>query len=130
MTPDARLQMTQATMSVLDSWSLETEQMRELLALPAKVRARAFNHFRQSKPFPEGPQVYERAGYILRIAEALRTTFPTNSHMAGRWLRQGHRRFGRRTPLSVMLQDEGGLAAILAQLDCTFAWDQSGSKAS
>lgn len=128
MTSDVDLQMTRATMNVLDSWGLDTNQMRELLGLPANVRARAFNRYRQNTPFPDDPQIHRRAGYILRIAEALRTTFPTNPYMGGRWIRQGHRRFGQRTPLSVMMQDEAGLIAILAQLDCNFAWDQSGSK--
>ena len=130
MSADAQLQMTNATMDVLDSWGLNNDEMRELLALPSNARARAYNHYRQNTPFPDDPQVLKRAGYILRIADALRTTFPTNPNMAGRWIRQAHRRFGQQSPLSVMLQDETGLVAILAQLDCTFAWDQSGSKAS
>jgi hypothetical protein len=122
------MQTTRATMQILDNWGLETRQMQALLAMPSTVRPRAFNGFRQETPFPNDPVVHKRAGYILRIAEALRTTFPTSPSMAGRWIRQGHRRFGMRSPLSVMLQGEEGLVAILAQVDCTFAWDQSGSK--
>lgn len=121
------MQLTLATMRVFDGWGLETEQMRELLAMPHDVRSRSFNRFRCDMPFPDDPQVLSRAGYILRIAEALRTTFPTNPHMAGRWIRMGHRRFGNRPPLTVMLQDTDGLITILAQLDCTFSWDQTSS---
>jgi hypothetical protein len=130
ISPELLPQLTRATMKVLDSWALEADQIRALLAIPDKIRNRAFLHFRNETPFPDDEIVKRRAQYILRIAEALRTTFPTNPNMAARWLRQGHRRFGQRTPLSVMLEDENGLISILAQVDCTFAWDQSGSKAS
>lgn len=126
--PEQRMSFTRATMQVLDNWGLEAAQMHALLAMPSTVRTRAFNSFRQETPFPADPVVEKRAGYILRIAEALRTTFPTSPKMGGRWLRQGHRRFGNQSPLSVMMQGEDGLVAILAQVDCTFAWDQSGSK--
>ncbi len=122
-------QLTQATMAVLDSWALETPQVMALLALPRTVRARHVPGFRQTRSFPDEPQVRRHAQYILRIADALRTTFPANPAMAGHWIRQGHRRFGQQTPLSVMLQGEEGLVSVLAQLDCTFHWDQSGSRA-
>ncbi|MBF0255369.1 MAG: DUF2384 domain-containing protein [Gammaproteobacteria bacterium] len=128
-TTDERMSFTRATMQVLDNWGLEAGQMHALLAMPESVRTRAFNSFRNETPFPSDPTVEKRAGYVLRIAEALRTSFPTNPTMGGRWIRQGHRRFGNRSPLSVMLQGEDGMVAILAQVDCTFAWDQSGSKA-
>jgi hypothetical protein len=126
---DEWLHFTRATMQVLDNWGLEAAQMHSLLAMPESVRTRAFNSFRNETPFPKDPRVEQRASYVLRIAEALRTSFPTNPKMGGRWIRQGHRRFGNRSPLSVMLQGDEGLVAILAQVDCTFAWDQSGSKA-
>jgi hypothetical protein len=126
---ERQMQTTRDTMQVLDSWGLESQQMHALLAMPETVRMRAFNGFRRETPFPDDPGVTRRASYILRIADALRTTFPTSPNMAGRWIRQGHRRFGNRSPLSVMLEGEDGLVAILAQVDCTFAWDQSGSKA-
>ena len=66
---------------------------------------------------------------MQRIADALRTTYPRNPRMSGRWVRQGHRRFGRRSPLSMILRDgESGLIAVLSELDCTFSWDLTGSK--
>ena len=78
---------------------------------------------------PEDPKVLRRAGYLLRISDALRTTYPRNPEMAGRWIRQGHRRFGKRTPLAIMLDGgESGLIAVLSELDCTFSWDLTGSK--
>ena len=127
LNPQGRLVLTKATMSILDSWKLDSDQMRVILGLPDKVRSRAFQKFRSHEPFPDEPEVQRRADYILRIAGALRTTYPTNSNMGWRWLRQKHRRFGR-TPLSILLEgQEDGLVAVLAELDCTFSWDQTGS---
>jgi len=129
MTPESRLVLTKATMSILDSWKLNSDQMRTILGLSDKVRSRGFQKFRSHEPFPDEPSVQRRADYVLRIAGALRTTYPTNSSMGGRWLRQNHRRFGK-APLSILLEGgEDGLVAVLAELDCTFGWDQSGSKA-
>ena len=130
LTPESRLILTKATMHILDSWNLGTDEMRQVMGLPDKVRARSFQKFRSHEPFPDEPGIERRADYVLRIAGALRTTYPTNPQMGGRWLRQKHRRLGG-TPLSVLLeQGEDGLVAVLAELDCTFSWDLSGSKPS
>tara|TARA_B100000674_G_scaffold2199_1_gene1869 strand:+ start:55232 stop:55657 length:426 start_codon:yes stop_codon:yes gene_type:complete len=125
-----RIQITQAVMGLLDEWSLDTKQMQAILLLPEKVRARAFQKFRDGKEsFPDDTNTLRRANYLLRIADALRTTYPRNPKMAGRWIKQRHRRFGGRTPLTMILQDgEGGLIAVLAELDCTFSWDITGSQ--
>ncbi len=125
----AMVDLTRMTIGVLDGWRLETEQMRILLGLPENVRARAFQKFRDGRDaLPAEPEVIRRAQYLLRIADALRTTYPRNPHMGAQWLRQRHRRFGGRTPLSVILSgDELDLTSVLAELDCTFAWDRTGS---
>lgn len=126
----ARSDITQAIMGLLDAWQLDTREIQAVLCLPDTVRARALNKYREgTDTLPEDPAVLRRAGYLLRIADALRTTYPRNPRMAGRWVRQGHRRFGRRSPLSIMLRDgESGLIAVLSELDCTFSWDLTGSK--
>jgi hypothetical protein len=126
--PDSLLHFTRATMQVLDDWQLGSDEIRVLLAMPDAVKSRAFNGFRRETPFPNNPEVQRRAHYVLRIYEALRTTFPTNPRMGGRWIRQGNRRCGNRSPLSVMLQGEEGLVCILAQVDCSYAWDISTAK--
>ncbi|OOZ40838.1 antitoxin Xre/MbcA/ParS toxin-binding domain-containing protein [Solemya elarraichensis gill symbiont] len=126
----ARTEITQHVMGLLDLWRLDTSEMQALLAMPSNVRSRSFHKFREGiEPFPEDEKVLRRAGYLLRIADALRTTYPQNPRMAGMWIRQPHRRFGRRTPLSIILKDgESGLIAVLSELDCTFSWDLTGSK--
>lgn len=123
MTPENRLLLTKATMSILDSWKLGTKEINALLGLPREVRGRGLQKFRSHESFPDDPGVDRRADYILRIAGALRTTYPTNPNMAPIWLRRAHRRLGR-TPLSLLLQEgEGGLVKVLAELDCTVCWD-------
>ena len=121
--------VTQAVMGLLDSWDLDTQEIQGVLCLPEKMRARALNKLREGLDvLPDEPQVLRRASYLLRIADALRTTYPLNPRMASRWVRQGHRRFGRRSPLSIILKDgESGLIAVLSELDCTFSWDLTGS---
>ena len=128
----ARQDITQAVMALLDSWNLDTAEIQAVLNLPGTMRARALNKFRDgAEAFPNDPTVLRRAGYLLRISDALRTTYPLNPRMSGRWVRQGHRRFGRRSPLSIILRDgESGLIAVLSELDCTFSWDLTGSKSS
>ena len=127
----ALTEITQAVMGLLDSWKLDTREIQGVLSLPEKMRTRALNKFREgSDVFPDDPAVLRRAGYLLRISDALRTAYPMNPRMSGRWVRQGHRRFGRRTPLSIILNDgESGLIAVLSELDCTFSWDLTGSTA-
>lgn len=130
MTPEHRLTLTKATMSILDSWKLGVEEMRIVMGLPENSRARTFYKYRSHLPFPDEESIHRRVDYVMRISGALHTTYPTNESMGWRWLRQKHRRFGR-APLSVMLDGgEEGLVAVLAELDCTFCWDLSGSKAS
>jgi hypothetical protein len=122
--------ITQAVMGLLDAWQLDTREIQGVLSLPDTVRTRALNKFREGTAvLPDDPAILRRAGYLLRISDALRTTYPLNPRMAGRWVRQGHRRFGRRSPLSIILRDgESGLIAVLSELDCTFSWDLTGSK--
>ncbi len=122
--------ITRAVMHVLDSWRLDTETMRQVLAMPEEVRARTFAKFREgTAAFPSDPQVLRRCEYVLRIADALRTAYPRNPRMSGRWIHQRQKRFGGRTPISMILEDgETGMAVVLGEVDCTFAWDCTGSK--
>lgn len=122
--------ITLAVMGLLDSWDLDSREIQGILSLPEKVRARGLNKYREGTDvLPDDPEVLRRAGYLLRISDALRTTYPRNPRMAGRWVRQAHRRFGRRSPLAIIQRDgESGMIAVLSELDCTFSWDLTGSK--
>ncbi|MGV6827021.1 MAG: DUF2384 domain-containing protein [bacterium] len=127
---DPMLDVTIAVMNLLDEWKLNTAQLQAILALPENVRARSFNKFREGREaLPAEPIVVRRAQYLLRIADALRTAYPMNPKMKGTWIHQRQRRFGRRTPLTMILEGgEAGLSAVLSELDCTFSWDCTGSK--
>ncbi|MEJ2590934.1 MAG: DUF2384 domain-containing protein [Candidatus Thiodiazotropha sp.] len=126
-TESDRLAITRGTMNLFESWGLQTNEMMALLNMDGK--ARHFAQYRYSKPFPNEPGLMRRIEYLVRIDDALRTTYPTNPTMGKRWLRQRSHKFNKRSPLSMMIDDgERGLVYVLSRLDCTFAWDQSGSK--
>lgn len=130
MSDEERVALTRSTMQLLDDWGLQGREMLAVLDLPDSIKARGLAKYREDTPFPEDPRVMKRIGFLLRISEALRTTFPTNPQMRARWMRQANRHFGRRPPLAVILESgESGLVSVLAHLDCTYAWDLTGSKA-
>jgi len=126
-----RCALARAVMEILDEWGLQAEDMVNVLGMPPEIKARSMGRFRGGEsPFPDHPEVMKRAHYLLRIADALRTTYPTSAGMQKRWMQQRNRRFGSRSPLATMVGGgETGLVAVLAQLDCTYAWDLTGSKA-
>ena len=126
----ALVDITRAVMGLVDSWDLDVSETQAVLSLPSNVRARTLHKYREGREaLPDTADVLRRAQYLLRIADALRTTYPCNPRMSSRWIRMPHRRFGKRTPLSMILSSgETGLVAVLAELDCTFSWDMTGSK--
>ena len=128
MTTDSNdVVITKMTMQLMDDWGLEAKQIIALLALPSSIRTRHLDKFRNGDAFPISKATFVRIEHIAGIADALRTTFPRNMHMAARWLRTPHRRFKNQTPIDTMLQSETGLLAVRSELDCAYAWDRSGS---
>jgi hypothetical protein len=121
--------LSRAVVSLLESWGMNTQDMQNMLCLPDNYRARKFNKLREgNEVLPDDERVLRRAGYLLRISDALRTTYPCNPEMGGRWIRMRHRRFRQKTPLDMILKEgETGLIAVLSELDCTFSWDLTGS---
>jgi len=125
LTLEQRLDLTQAIMSLLDDWGVSHKDKLILLDLPDNIKARAMRRFYQDDPFPEHDQVLERLDHLLGIADALHTSFPLNSQMAGFWLNKVNPRFNNQTPLNFMLS--GGLSHIVtirAHLDCAWDWQQ------
>jgi hypothetical protein len=131
LSPDERLTLTRRTMHLLEGWGLGPRDICVILGLPDSIKVRAVARFREDTAFPAEPQVDRRVSYLVRIEQALHTYFPRNPEMRNLWVRKGNRQFGRRAPLAVMVEDgESGLIAVLSHLDCTFAWDLTGSTAS
>lgn len=114
-------------MRLLDDWGLEGKQIVSILALPGNIRIRHLDKFRHGAAFPNNETTDVRIEHIAGIADALRTTFPRNAHMAVRWLRTPHRRFNNSPPLEIMINSDTGLFRVRSELDCAYAWDQSGS---
>ena len=111
----------------MDDWGLESKQIIKLLDLPRNIRTRHLDKFRNGDAFPESVETQQRIEHIAGIADALRTSYPRNMHMASRWLNTPHRRFKNRTPLATMVDSESGLLEVRSELDCAYAWDKSGS---
>ena len=129
LTLDERLSLTRRTMDLLEGWGLAARDITVILQLPESVKARNIVRFRAEEAFPNEPQVNRRVAYLMRIEEALHTYFPRNPEMRNLWVKRGNKQFGRRAPIAVMVEDgESGLISVLSHLDCTFAWDLTGSK--
>ena len=127
-TLDRRVVLTNRIMQLLDSWGTSAEQKIILLGLPADMRTRKLERYRQDEPFPDTDVINEHLEHLVGIADALRTSFPRNAEMSTLWLQKPHKRFENQTPLSVMTHDGlRGLIRVRSQLDCSFAWNASGS---
>jgi len=128
LNPEERLVITRRTMDLLEDWGLGAKDIVRILSLPETVKARSLSRFRESEPFPFNPEVSRRVVYLMRIEEALHTYFPRNPEMRSMWIKRGNRKFGKRAPIAVMVDGgERGMVSVLSHLDCTFAWDQTGS---
>lgn len=124
-----RLAVTRAIMGILDSWGVDGADVIRLLELPPGTRVRHLERYRTDTPFPAEGAVSERLEHVAGIADALRTTFPRNAHMGALWMSRPNRRFGNRSPLATMLAGGlNGLITVRSHLDCSYAWDKSGSK--
>lgn len=129
LTPEEHLMLTRRTMDLLEGWGLGARDIIQILSLPETTKVRAVARFRDDAPFPDDPAVNRRVAYLMRIEEALHTYFPRNPEMRSMWVKRGNRQFGKRAPVAVMVEGgENGMVSVLSHLDCTFAWDQTGSK--
>ena len=126
---DERLSLTRRIMGLLEGWGLATRDIAVILQLPDSVKARHIVRFREEEAFPDDPKVNRRLGYLARIEESLHTYFPRNPEMRHLWVKRANKHVGRRSPVAVMVEDgESGMISVLSHLDCTFAWDLTGSK--
>jgi hypothetical protein len=123
-----RISQTLKIMAAVDEWGLSGKQILSVLDMTDDTHARHLHRFRRDIPFPDIEQVNTRIIRLLGIIDALRTTYPRNLGMGARWMNMPHRRFKKRTPVNTILEDgETGVLAVLAELDCAYAWELSGS---
>ena len=126
----ARLRMANQVMEQFGLWHVPLDAQLALLALPDTIRKRHLYKFGEDEPLPDDANVIERAEHILGIADALRTYFPNSEQARSRFMRSNSKKFPKATPLQIMVEEGvGGLIRIRMHLDCTYAWDLSGSKA-
>ena len=125
---DRRLALTNQVMELLDSWGTNGQQKIILLGLPGDMRSRKLERYRQDEAFPDTDIVNEHLTHLVGIADALRTSYPRNIEMCALWLKKPHKRFANETPISVMTgKGLDGLIQVRSHLDCSFAWERSGS---
>ncbi len=130
LSEERQILLTQKIMSSLDEWGLSAADQVMVLNLPDDVRTRKLRAFHENTALPKDDNVEFRAVRLLGIIDALRTSYPKNASMGGRWMKSPHRRFQNRTPLQVMLEEGNtGVNTVLAELDCSYAWELSGSQA-
>lgn len=126
MSDEERLRLSKAVMLLLDGWGVEPTDIITLLGLPDKTRTRHLERFRHDQALPTDEKVMARVEHLVGIADALRTTYPRNANMGIMWLHKPHRRFTRRAPLRLMVEEGlDGLIAVRAELDCAYAWARS-----
>lgn len=123
-----RLRITRRTMELLQTWGITPGDQLTVLAMPDGTRSRELRKFHDETPFPDDPKLMERVVHLLEIDAALRTTYPRNARMGERWMKQPSRHFRGRCPAERMSDGLSGIMAVRAHLDCTYAWDLTGSQ--
>ncbi len=126
MNEEQRAALARAIMAILDRWGLSAEEQVQLLNLPDNTPSRMLRRFRDNTPFPDTKEVNERLEHIIGIADALRTTYPHYPAMGLIWMKRKNKRFKRRAPIQVMVEDGlDGIIAVRSHLDCSFDWFNS-----
>jgi hypothetical protein len=127
-TTDKRVALSNHIMELLDSWGTSGDQKIVLLGLPEDVRTRKLERYRKDVAFPDTDKVNVHLEHLVGIADALRTTYPRNVEMCKLWMKKPHKRFNNQTPIQIMVSKGlSGIIQVRAQLDCSFAWNASGS---
>ena len=114
-------------MSMLEEWKLKPEYVLRMLGVEGLAKPRDLNRFRsKEKAFPYSEDIAERFRQIVGIYEALHTSHPHSRDMRALWLRRGHRRFNKVSPMALMLADGvDGMVRVHIELDCSYGWSLS-----
>lgn len=108
----------------LVSWELAPEQVMTILGLPEATKPRHLSAcLKGERILPVTPETRIRLEHIAGITEALTTMFPFSAQMRTLWLQRPHRRFQRRSPLAVMLEEGlDGLQKVRMDVDCAYSY--------
>ncbi len=118
-----RVELAQTVLSLFHAWHIEPEQQVILLGFPANTHSRFLKRYQEGTPFPDEQDLLNRAAQFLQIDSALLTTFPHNPNMGRVWLKNPNRRFGKQSPLALMLSEGlNGIYQVKSHLDCTHNW--------
>ena len=124
-----RIRLANEIMELFENWQVGMDDQITLLGLGDSIKKRHLYKLREDMPLPNDRRVMERAEHLMGIADALRTYFPNSPHARSRWMSNTSKKFPHMPPIQIMLRDGvSGLIRIRSHLDCTFAWDISGSK--
>lgn len=127
LTLEQKIEFTRRVINMLDDWGLDDSQQVQLLGLPEETRSRQIRKFRNETPFPDDENLMERIEHLVGIADALRTSNPTNAAGGSMWMNRRNSRFQDRTPLAAMLEDGmRSIVAIRIHLDCSYDWHANG----
>jgi len=128
LSPEQKLDFTRSVIEMMDDWGLQDSEQIMLLGLPDDTRSRQIRKFRNDTPLPEEDIVLERVEHLMGIADALRTSYPTNAMGGSMWMNRRNSRFQDRTPLQAMLEDGiRGIVAVRIHLDCAYDWQAHGN---
>lgn len=128
LSPEQNLEFTRSVIEMLDDWGLQDSEQIALLGLPDDTRSRQIRKFRSDTPLPDEEIVNERVEHLVGIADALRTSYPTNAMGGSMWMNRRNSRFQDRTPLQAMLEDGiQGIVAVRIHLDCAYDWHANGN---
>lgn len=114
--------LSRVIMGIFEVWNVNSDVQKQLLGLPATGAGKLLRSMQSGKAFPDDEAMEQRAEHLLAIHDCLRTAYPRSGNMASAWLVRANRHFGRRAPLSVMLEGESGLRRVRGHLDCTQNW--------
>lgn len=115
--------ITHVIMDTLDNWKVNAADQIKILDLPKGTKTRGLRRYHENTPLPNEPNIMERIEHLLGIADALRTSFPSNYEMGTHWINKPHKRFENRSPLDTMIEDGlDGLMNVRANLDCAYGW--------
>jgi len=110
LTHDEKVALTRAVLGVLDAWGIGRDDQCRLLGLRQPGSAKLLRRYRLATALPDDREVWVRVALLLRLSNSLGQLFPHSEVSANLWVTTPRAKFGRKTPLDLMLA--GGVEGI------------------